>query len=747
MFPVTLKSENDERLHFNFNLSGEHVLSVLPDLFRLKYPGGTLQTFQETFIISAWLEQEVEETDTGTGVTRNYWNIYGSFNEKDDVLAKSGPYDVVTFLQTDPILFASRVDVEEYYFLNNKYSITKNYTDNYRISVVMSTEPTEFALDSFKTIGARIENLDIENRALLTLGNPTGQRSSAWGGWIEIAELKFGPEPPPATEEKADELVEDALADYDTAVAGGGFSEVDLADLPPEAGDWPAEFKAMESGLEAAGLYVGLTDSLQTKWKVPTAKGSPELLMYSGARNLSGLTPAKLGQLGTAIDVVQAAMKGVQTYRRTGDPTEAFADAGLALAAGLASGSVGVIAGRLAGVAVAGIVGTAGAPALLLGAGVALGVNALFVTVGGDVALERFGSRLKSAILPQRDERDARNEVGPFTAESTGPLTRAEPAPTASAGVAEAAWIYDSDRGVMIRSLEDTDPALWRETLTRLGLRPEDGPVGFRLRAVDNDGPTIGAAGNDTLIGTDRGDVLGGAGGNDRTLGRGGGDRISGDGGRDAIWGERGDDSLWGGGGDDRLHGGSGRDQVVGDGGDDRLIGAGGRDRLSGGGGDDFLNGGSGDDLLVGGAARDRLVGGDGDDRLDGGAGDDRLEGRAGRDVLSGAGGADLLIGGEGVDRFVFELARHSTPTAPDRIEDFERGVDRIDLSAIDVVSDGIAGDNTITFIGAARFSNTAAELRFSAGRLEGDLDGDGRADFLIFVNGARNLTQGDLIL
>lgn len=740
MFPATLKSPNDETLSFEFSLSGEHVLSILPDLFRLRYPDGELQVFQETFIISAYIEQAVEETDSFTGVSRNFWTSYGYFSEKNDSLANSGPFYYATFLQSDPIIFSARTDVQEYTILGSNYSIIKNYTNNYRVNVVMSTAPTEAALDSFKSIGGRVENLEIENRALLTIGNPTGQRSSAWGGWIEIAELKLGPEPPQITEASADAIVEDVLADYDAALAEGGFSRVDPADLPPKAGNWPAEFKAIESGLEAAGLYVGLTDSLQTKWKVPTVQGSPEILMYSGARNLSGLTPAKLGHLSTAIDVVQAAMKGIQTYRRTGDPTEAFADAGLALAAGLASGSVGVIAGRLAGVAVAGIVGTAGAPALLLGAGVALGVNALFVTVGGDVALERFGSRIKSAILPQRNEREAQKSVGPLAVETNGPLALAEAAPaaSASAGVAEAAWIYDSDRGVMIRSLEDTNPALWRETLTRLGLIPEDGPVGFRLRAADHDGPTIGAAGNDTLIGTVRGDVLGGAEGNDKILGAGGNDRASGDGGRDAIRGDRGNDSLWGGSGDDRLDGG---------GGSDRLIGGSGRDRLSGDGGNDFLDGGAGNDLLRGGAARDRLVGGSGNDRLDGDPGNDRLEGRAGSDVLSGGGGADLLVGGVGADRFLFERAQHSTPTAPDRIEDFERGLDRIDLSAIDADPDGIAGNQAFAFIGATGFSKMAGELRFSGGRLEGDLDGDGRADFLVLVNGVRDLTDNGLLL
>ncbi|MFQ6549315.1 DUF4214 domain-containing protein [Aestuariibius sp. 2305UL40-4] len=68
-------------------------------------------------------------------------------------------------------------------------------------------------------------------------------------------------------------------------------------------------------------------------------------------------------------------------------------------------------------------------------------------------------------------------------------------------------------------------------------------------------------------------------------------------------------------------------------------------------------------------AGRDQILGGDGRDTLYGNDGDDIL--------LDGA-GEDTLIGGNGADLFVL-----SADGQTDRIEDFEAGVDRIDLSQL----------------------------------------------------------------
>lgn len=89
-----------------------------------------------------------------------------------------------------------------------------------------------------------------------------------------------------------------------------------------------------------------------------------------------------------------------------------------------------------------------------------------------------------------------------------------------------------------------------------------------------------------------------------------------------------------------------------------------------------------------------------GHDMISGGSGDDRLNGGAGNDILHAGTGEDRLTGGAGADVFIF-TADGST----DRIEDFELGIDRIDLSEWGMIYD----------ISALTISshNTGARIRF----------------------------------
>lgn len=79
---------------------------------------------------------------------------------------------------------------------------------------------------------------------------------------------------------------------------------------------------------------------------------------------------------------------------------------------------------------------------------------------------------------------------------------------------------------------------------------------------------------------------------------------------------------------------------------------------------------------VSGGVDNDRLDGGAGNDVLRGQGGNDVLAGGAGDDRLIGGAGADWLVGGAGADVFVFEA-----DGARDTVEDFELGVDRLDVS------------------------------------------------------------------
>ncbi|MFC7704777.1 M10 family metallopeptidase C-terminal domain-containing protein [Plastorhodobacter daqingensis] len=251
----------------------------------------------------------------------------------------------------------------------------------------------------------------------------------------------------------------------------------------------------------------------------------------------------------------------------------------------------------------------------------------------------------------------------------------------------------------------------------------------------------FGGIGNDTLLGGDGADTLYGEDGDDLLGGGGGRDLLFGGRGNDALYGAGGADTLYGGDGNDALYGGTEDDLLLGEGGHDLLFGGAGNDTLGGGAGNDTLHGDDGADMLYGADGNDLLFGGAGDDVLFGGAGDDRLDGGAGNDRLIAGPGTDVLTGGAGADVFVFasaeEIGRGATR---DRITDFERGIDRIDLSALGM-----------TWFGMGQLTGAARELRFvtdgQTGFLVGDMNGNGSADFVIALDGLNSLGAGDLIL
>ena len=141
--------------------------------------------------------------------------------------------------------------------------------------------------------------------------------------------------------------------------------------------------------------------------------------------------------------------------------------------------------------------------------------------------------------------------------------------------------------------------------------------------------------------------------------------------GSDLIYGNDADNQIFGNEGEDIIKGSKGKDRLYGDDGNDFLEGGKGKDRLYGGDGNDFLEGGKG---------KDRLYGDDGNDFLEGGKGKDRLYGGDGNDFLEGGRGFDNLFGGSGND--VFKL---TTGRGFDRIRDFRKGEDRLDIAEFDI--------------------------------------------------------------
>ena len=272
--------------------------------------------------------------------------------------------------------------------------------------------------------------------------------------------------------------------------------------------------------------------------------------------------------------------------------------------------------------------------------------------------------------------------------------------------------------------------------------------------------------------------------------GSGNGDRLTGGSGADTIAGGLGSDTLSGGDGNDRLSGDAGDDLIIGGLGIDRFVVNLGVDTVS------DLGLGGADSLVVSAGARVQAtlaadwvatsgttnsgianlmasgfdvnltaaagslgwnVSNDGQalavsflgsgraDVLTGGAAGDTLLGGAGNDTLCGGLGADRLTGGQGADTFLF---RGAADARGDVILDFSAGQgDRIDLRSIDANA-AMAGDQAFIFIGASAFSaGTAGQLRFAQGVLQGDLGGDGIADFQMELVGTALITASQIWL
>ena len=249
--------------------------------------------------------------------------------------------------------------------------------------------------------------------------------------------------------------------------------------------------------------------------------------------------------------------------------------------------------------------------------------------------------------------------------------------------------------------------------------------------------------GDDVLIGNGVANVLTANGGNDFLMGGLGGDTLRGGAGfdtasyREAASGVSA--SLTSASGNGSGSGGeaagdsfTGIEELEGSEFNDTLTSGNGGHTLTGLGGNDNLSGGNHNDTLDGGDGNDSLSGGNHEDVLNGGAGNDTLSGGNHDDILNGGAGDDVLTGGNHDDVFAFtEIG------GTDRITDFKRGDDEIDLSAIDAVTGG--ADNAFTFIGAGAFTGDAGQLRsYSMGGdkfLAGDVNGDGVADFTIQTN------------
>jgi serralysin len=237
----------------------------------------------------------------------------------------------------------------------------------------------------------------------------------------------------------------------------------------------------------------------------------------------------------------------------------------------------------------------------------------------------------------------------------------------------------------------------------------------------------------------------------------------------DQITGNELVNTLWGYGGNDTLKGDAGNDVLIGGSGADALYGGSGNDTASyadyGKGvyanlsnatlntneaaGDTF----SSIENLKGTAYADKLYGDARANMLTGDSGNDILSGMSGTDKLYGGAGADAFTGGSDADTFQFRVLADSTVAVAGRDSIFDfvgtQG-DKIDLSGIDA-NTGVSGNQTFIYLGTTTFSGKAAELRYIKGSSEttiyGDVNGDKKVDFAIYLDDAVSLQKGYFVL
>ncbi|MDR5617492.1 M10 family metallopeptidase C-terminal domain-containing protein [Arsenophonus sp.] len=201
---------------------------------------------------------------------------------------------------------------------------------------------------------------------------------------------------------------------------------------------------------------------------------------------------------------------------------------------------------------------------------------------------------------------------------------------------------------------------------------------------------------------------------------------INGSEGNNIIKGGPGFDWLYGREGNDKIYGEEGDDFISGDEGDDKLYGNDGHDDILGAEGDDIIEGGNGPDSLYGGSGNDKIDGGDGDDRIIGGP------------------GADKLTGGIGKDLFSYNSVNDSTAESPDRITDFQSGIDIINLYGV-ITDDKL---KQIPIKKVDKFTGNINELLLNYDEsinetsLMLDHDGDGLAEFKIDIVGRVDFDQ-----
>jgi Ca2+-binding RTX toxin-like protein len=300
------------------------------------------------------------------------------------------------------------------------------------------------------------------------------------------------------------------------------------------------------------------------------------------------------------------------------------------------------------------------------------------------------------------------------------------------------------------------------ETFTLTLTSPSAGTTianGSTTGTIRNDDAVAGnipTDGDDNLTGTAQADTINGLGGNDIIDGGAGDDTLLGGAGNDILIGGTGIDRLEGGLGDDTYYVDSPSDVV-----NEKSNGSFDTVYFSGAGKftlktniEVLVLAGTGDSSGTGNSSDNRITGNSGNNTLRGAGGDDTIFGMDGNDVIEGGAGRDTLSGGAGSDTFVFrslaDIGGGSTGLPSDLIVDWAAG-EKIDVSKIDAVA-STSTNGKFTFVGTTAFTG-AGQLHYvqdaSRGQtyVEGDVNGDGAADFSLVLTGLHTLAAADFML
>lgn len=173
----------------------------------------------------------------------------------------------------------------------------------------------------------------------------------------------------------------------------------------------------------------------------------------------------------------------------------------------------------------------------------------------------------------------------------------------------------------------------------------------------------------------------------------------------------------------------------------------------------EHVTGSSFGDSITGDVDANILNGDGGDDYLDGSVGNDTINGGIGNDTIVGGAGKDFLNGGADAD--VFKYLSVADAPKGEIISDFQPGIDKIDLSAIDAMMAASPGvDDAFTFdavMGSAKSAVAQGHVSWYKIDKAGDandrtfvlvnVDADTKPNMIIEIKGAWDLTAGDFIL